>query len=201
MRLPVLFLSAFAVIVSSAACAKKNPQVVLETNRGNITLELFADKAPISTKNMLDYVKAKHYDGTIFHRVIPGFMIQGGGFTQDLHEKPVRPPIKNEAGNKLSNKRGTVAMARTMVVDSATSQFFINLVDNTRLDQTSSDPRGFGYAVFGRVIDGMDVVDKIAAVERLCPSVPPGPCNAPLPQGMRDVPKDPVIIKHAYVKK
>jgi cyclophilin family peptidyl-prolyl cis-trans isomerase len=186
---------------SAAPAPAANPVVVFETNKGTITVRLFADKAPVSTKNMLDYVDAGFYNGTVFHRVIPGFMIQGGGFTKDLAEKPTRAPIKNEAGNGLSNKRGTVAMARTMVVDSATAQFFINLVDNVRLDHRSNNPNEFGYAVIGEVLSGMEVVDAIAKVERLCPSTGPSSCDAPLPPGMRDVPKEPVTITKAYVKK
>ena len=132
---------------------------------GTITLELDDAKAPITVKNFIDYVKAGHYNGTIFHRVIDGFMIQGGGFTQAMDQKKTNAPIKNEASNGLSNKRGTIAMARTMVVDSATSQFFINLVDNDFLNFRAPTPQFFGYAVFGKVTDGMDVVDKIAKVK------------------------------------
>lgn len=197
----VRFVVVALALLVSVSCAAKNPEVVLETNKGAITIRLFADKAPISTKNFLDYVKAGFYTGTVFHRVIPGFMIQGGGMTQDLKEKPTQPDIKNEAANGLSNKRGTLAMARTAVVDSANSQFFINLVDNGRLDHKSTNPAEYGYAVFGEVVSGMDVVDAIAKVERLCPSMPPAPCNSPLPPGMRDVPKDPIIITKATVKK
>ena len=138
----------------------KNPKVVLKTSLGNIQLELFADNAPVTVKNFLQYVDAKFYDGTIFHRVMSSFMIQGGGFTPDLQKKPTRSPIKNEADNGLSNSRGTVAMARTRIVDSATAQFFINVTDNGRLDHAGPGPR-FGYTVFGRVTKGMDVVDKI----------------------------------------
>ena len=132
---------------------------------GSITLELDAAKAPVTVKNFCDYAKGGHYNGTIFHRVIDGFMIQGGGFTAAMDQKPTNAPIKNEATNGLSNARSTIAMARTQVVDSATSQFFINLTDNTFLDHRAPDPRGFGYAVFGKVTDGMDVVDKIAKVK------------------------------------
>ena len=132
---------------------------------GTITLELDAEKAPETVANFAKYAKDGHYDGTIFHRVIDGFMIQGGGFTKGMNQKETRAPIRNEAMNGLKNKRGTIAMARTMVVDSATSQFFINLVDNDFLDFTSPTPQGFGYAVFGMVTDGMDVVDRIAKVK------------------------------------
>ena len=140
-------------------------KATIETSMGSITLELDAAKAPVTVKNFCDYAKGGHYNGTIFHRVIDGFMIQGGGFTAAMDQKPTNAPIKNEATNGLSNARGTLAMARTQVVDSATSQFFINLTDNTFLDHRAPDPRGFGYAVFGKVTDGMDVVDKIAKVK------------------------------------
>jgi len=140
-------------------------KATIETSMGSITLELDAAKAPVTVKNFCEYAKAGHYDGTIFHRVIDGFMIQGGGFTPSMDQKPTRDPIKNEATNGLSNARGTIAMARTQIVDSATSQFFINLIDNSFLDHRSADPRGYGYAVFGKVSAGMDVVDKIAKVK------------------------------------
>ena len=141
----------------------KAPHVVIKTSLGEMTIELYPDKAPITVKNFLEYVDAKFYDGTIFHRVIPTFMIQGGGFTADMQQKPTRAPIKNEAGNGLKNTAGTVAMARTGVVDSATSQFFISTVDNAFLDHRDESQPGFGYAVFGKVVSGMDVVKKIAA--------------------------------------
>jgi len=133
--------------------------VILETSSGNITIKLNHEDAPISVENFLSYVDAEFYNDTIFHRVIPGFMIQGGGMNEDMSEKETQEPIKNEAENGLKNIRGTLAMARTQVVDSATSQFFINLSDNTFLDNGSRD---FGYAVFAEVIEGMDVVDQIA---------------------------------------
>jgi peptidyl-prolyl cis-trans isomerase A (cyclophilin A) len=161
----------------------KKPVVVIDTSMGQITLELEPAKAPITVQNFLTYVRADFYDGTIFHRVIPGFMIQGGGFTPDLQEKPTRAPIKNEAANGLTNKRGTIAMARTQQVDSATSQFFINVADNATLDHTSDSPQEFGYAVFGRVTQGMDVVDKIVTV----PTTTKGPYE--------NVPVTPVVIK------
>ena len=135
--------------------------ITIKTSHGDIVVELFEDKAPISCENFRQYVNDGHYNGTIFHRVIPNFMIQGGGMDESMHSKPTRDPIKNEADNGESNARGTLAMARTMVVDSATSQFFINLKDNDFLNHGDRD---FGYAVFGRVTDGMDVVDAIAAV-------------------------------------
>ena len=139
-------------------------KATIETSMGTITLELDDAKAPITVANFIDYAKSGHYNDTIFHRVIDGFMIQGGGFTKSMDQKPTKAPIKNEATNGLVNKRGTIAMARTMIVDSATCQFFINLVDNSFLDHKGTDPRMFGYAVFGKVTDGMEVVDKIAKV-------------------------------------
>ena len=140
-------------------------KVKMQTTKGTIVLELDDEKAPETVRNFVEYVQAGHYDGTIFHRVIDGFMIQGGGFTKDMNQKKTRAPIRNEASNGLHNKRGTIAMARTMVVDSATSQFFINLVDNDFLDFTAPTTQGYGYAVFGKVTDGMDVVDAIAKVK------------------------------------
>lgn len=138
-----------------------NPKVIMRTSKGNIELELFADKAPLTVENFLTYVDQKHYDNTVFHRVIDGFMIQGGGLTSDLKEKGTKNPIRNEADNRISNKRGTIAMARTSEVHSATSQFFINVADNDFLDYRNPTPSGFGYCVFGKVTSGMDVVDKI----------------------------------------
>lgn len=139
--------------------------VLLETSMGNIKVELYPEKAPVSVRNFLAYVKEGHYDGLIFHRVIRDFMIQGGGFTKDMKERrPAHPPIRNEAGNGLRNDRGTIAMARTGVVDSATAQFFVNVLNNDFLNHVDETTRGFGYAVFGKVIEGMDVVDKIRAV-------------------------------------
>ncbi len=138
---------------------------IIETSKGTITLALDDERAPETVANFVAYAKDGHYDGTIFHRVIDGFMIQGGGFTKDMNQKPTRAPIRNEAQNGLRNRRGTIAMARTMVVDSATSQFFINLVDNDFLDFREPTPQGFGYAVFGEVTDGLSVVDEIAKVK------------------------------------
>ena len=138
-----------------------NPVVIISTSKGDIKVELLKNEAPVTVENFLSYANDGFYDGTIFHRVIPNFMIQGGGFTPDFAQKPTKAPIKNEANNGLKNDRGTLAMARTQVVDSATSQFFINVVDN---DFLNNGARDFGYAVFGKVIDGMDVVDAIAAV-------------------------------------
>ncbi len=153
-----------AVTGTETAEEKENPVVIIKTSKGDITVELFEKEAPITVQNFLQYVEDEYFAGTIFHRVIPGFMIQGGGFDADMQEKSTRAPIKNEAANGLENKRGTLAMARTPVADSATSQFFINLVDNAFLNYKSPDPHGFGYCVFGRVMDGMDVVDSIAEV-------------------------------------
>jgi cyclophilin family peptidyl-prolyl cis-trans isomerase len=150
---------------AQAQGAAANPQVVLETNQGPITIELDQAKAPITVANFLKYVDSGHYNGTIFHRVIPGFMIQGGGFSEAMREKDTGGNIKNEAGNGLKNMRGTLAMARTPDPHSASAQFFINLSDNDFLNYKSATPQGFGYAVFGKVVDGMDVVDKIATVK------------------------------------
>ena len=158
------------------------PKVIFSTTLGNFMIELYPGKAPITVKNFLAYVDAGFFENTIFHRVIPGFMIQGGGFTEQMQKKPTNPPIKNEAKNGLKNKRGTLSMARTQVVDSATAQFFVNLKDNASLDHGT---RGYGYAVFARVIAGMEVIDKIAAV-------PTGNKGS-----YRNVPKTPVIIKSA----
>jgi cyclophilin family peptidyl-prolyl cis-trans isomerase len=141
------------------------PKVLLKTSMGDITIELDPQSAPVSTENFLRYVKEGFFDGTVFHRVIPGFMIQGGGMTADMTQKPAHEPIRNEANNGLKNQRGTIAMARTQVVDSATCQFFINLADNGFLDHQSETPSGFGYAVFGKVVEGMETVDAIAQVE------------------------------------
>ena len=140
-------------------------KATIETSMGTITLALNEEKSPATVANFAQYAKDGHYDGTIFHRVIDGFMIQGGGFTKEMNQKPTREPIRNEAMNGVKNKRGTIAMARTMVVDSATSQFFINLVDNDFLDFTAPTPQGFGYAVFGEVVDGLEVVDAIGKVK------------------------------------
>ncbi|MEX8500826.1 peptidylprolyl isomerase [Leptothrix ochracea] len=152
-----------AVLAISAVAPAWAEKVRLNTSMGDVVIELDTKNAPISTKNFIEYVKAGHYDGTIFHRVIENFMIQGGGFTPDMQQKPTQPPIALESKNGMKNTRGTVAMARTNVPDSATSQFFINVTDNAFLDQANSRD-GTGYAVFGKVIDGMAVVDKIRAV-------------------------------------
>ncbi|HGX93961.1 MAG TPA: peptidyl-prolyl cis-trans isomerase [Candidatus Tenderia sp.] len=159
--------------------------VIFSTNMGDITIELFPEEAPVTVENFLKYVDDGFFDGTIFHRVIPGFMIQGGGFTADMAQKPTREAIKNEADNGLKNERGTLSMARTNVVDSATSQFFLNVADNAFLDHGSRD---FGYAVFAKVVDGMDVADQIAAVKTGNKG------------GHQDVPVEPVIINSARRK-
>jgi cyclophilin family peptidyl-prolyl cis-trans isomerase len=164
------------------AAQEPNPQLVMETSLGKVRLELFADKAPLSVKNYLKYVDDKFYDGLVFHRVIENFMIQGGGLEKDLKEKSGRAPIANEAGNGLSNTRGTLAMARTVVPDSATSQFFINLKDNGFLDRAKAADK-VGYAVFGRVIDGMEVIDKISRVKTGARG------------GHQDVPLEPIVIR------
>jgi peptidylprolyl isomerase/peptidyl-prolyl cis-trans isomerase B (cyclophilin B) len=171
------------VSTAPAAGQPANPRVLIETGKGNITLELFARNAPVSVENFLGYVKAGSYDGLVFHRVIPGFMIQGGGMLPDMSEKPKGTPIKNEANNGLKNLRGTLAMARTGEPHSATSQFFINVADNYALNHRGESFEGWGYAVFGKVTGGMDVVDAIAAVPR---------GNRGMHQ---DVPREPVVMK------
>jgi len=166
-----------------------NPKVLLKTTKGDITMELYPAKAPLTVKNILAYVEAKFYDGLIFHRVIPNFMIQCGGMTAEMSQKAGNPPIRNEAGNGLKNTRGTLAMARTNIVDSATSQFFINLKDNAFLDHKDNTPDGFGYCVFGKVVAGMDVVDAIAKVPTASK------------RGHGDVPVEPITIISATVVK
>jgi len=167
---------------------KELPVVVIHTSQGNIKVELYEDQAPVTVKNFLDYAQKGYYDGTIFHRVIPGFMVQGGGFDAELAPRPTEAPIKNEADNGLSNGRGTLAMARTNEPDSATAQFFINVVDNPALDHRGKQSgRTWGYAVFGRVIEGMDVVDKIRFVQ----TEARGP--------HQDVPVEPVFIERVEV--
>ncbi|MGX5219189.1 MULTISPECIES: peptidylprolyl isomerase [Pseudomonas] len=161
--------------------------IKLHTNHGVITLTLFADKAPETVANFKEYVKSGHYDGTVFHRVISNFMVQGGGFEPGMKQKPTNATIKNEANNGVSNKVGTVAMARTMEPHSASAQFFINVADNTFLDHTAPTVQGWGYAVFGEVTDGMDVVEKIKGVPTTMKS------------GHQDVPVDDVIIERAEI--
>ena len=158
----VVFLLAFPL---NNSAADKNPKVIMKTTMGDITLELYMDKAPVTVKNFVGYIDDKFYDGTIFHRVIKDFMIQGGGHTADMSKKPTKGPIKNEAANGLSNKRGTIAMARMPDPHSATAQFFINHIDNTNLDHMGKSDQGYGYCVFGNVVAGMDVVDAIANVK------------------------------------
>ncbi|HEU4346117.1 MAG TPA: peptidylprolyl isomerase [Candidatus Binatia bacterium] len=164
------------------AQASKNPMVEMATSLGRVRIELFADKAPVTSKNFLAYVNEGFYNGLIFHRVIAGFMIQGGGFDPQMKQKGTNAPIKNEATNGLKNKTGTLAMARTNVVDSATAQFFINVKDNDFLDHRSESPDGFGYAVFGHVVEGMDVVRAIEKVKTGTRGV------------YQDVPAEPVVI-------
>ncbi len=178
----LLFVTALG---ATAFAAEKNPTAIIETSMGTIKVELFADKAPISVKNFLEYAKSGYYKDTVFHRVIPGFMAQGGGLTAALQPKPGdRAAIKNEAGNGLKNDRGTLAMARTGMVDSATAQFFINVVNNDFLNHRDDSQSGYGYAVFGKVIDGMDLVDKmVAAPQKRLNSV------------FQNVPETPIVIK------
>lgn len=184
-KIVFMFSAVLMMMFTLSNAAAAGQEIVMETSMGKIRIELFDDKAPISAANFRKYVQEKFYDGLVFHRVIPGFMIQGGGFLPGMKQKtPTLPPIKNEADNGLKNQRGTLSMARTQVVDSASSQFFINVVDNSSLDHRGKDPRGYGYAVFGRVTEGMEVVDKIVAAPTT--SV----------QQHRDVPvKDVVMIK------
>jgi peptidyl-prolyl cis-trans isomerase A (cyclophilin A) len=184
----MLSAAALIFLVAGIACAegKKNPVVAMETSLGNIKIELFEKEAPISVKNFLDYTKSGFYNGTIFHRVINGFMIQGGGFTTEFKQKSTNAPIKNEATNGLKNDHYTVAMARTGAPDSATAQFFINVRNNDNLNRPNPD--GFGYAVFGKVIEGMDVVDKIKSVKTIT-------------RGFPDVPEQQVVIKSVKVAK
>ncbi len=174
--------------LAGAQNKKGNPVVVLETSKGIIEIELNEAKAPISSKNFLDYVDSHYFDGLIFHRVIDNFMIQGGGFTADMAQKSGKAPIENEAGNGLANDKYTIAMARTSVVNSATSQFFINTKDNAFLNHKDNTPQGFGYAVFGKVVKGQEVVDAIGKVK------------TGMKNGMNDVPTETVSIVKAYRK-
>jgi len=180
-------IAGFALFAFALSAMAAEPRVALDTNLGRIVIELDDAKAPVSTGNFLKYVGEGFYSGTVFHRVISDFMVQGGGFNAGMKEKPTRAPIANEAKNGLHNARGTIAMARTSNPDSATAQFFINVVDNPRLDYPQPD--GYGYAVFGKVVDGMDVVDKIRAL-------PVG--NR---AGFQNVPLDPVVIEKATILK
>ncbi len=183
----LLALAMLAPGTAGQALAGGTPMVTLQTSKGNIVLELDAEKAPVTAANFIQYVKEGFYDGTIFHRVIPGFMIQGGGFTEDMKQKATRAPIKNEADNGLKNKNYTIAMARTPDPDSATAQFFINVKDNGFLDFTSPTMRGWGYAVFGKVVEGQDVVNAIEKVQT----------TTKYPH--QDVPVEPVVIIKATV--
>jgi cyclophilin family peptidyl-prolyl cis-trans isomerase len=184
MRIPIFLLAA---VLGCSTVLAQNPQVELKTSQGNIVVELYADKAPKTVANFLQYAKDGYYGATIFHRVIDGFMIQGGGFDRDMREKKSRAPIENEAGNGLKNDVGTLAMARTPNPHSASAQFFINLVDNDRLNYREPTPQGYGYAVFGKVTRGMEVVNKIAKVA----TGNAGP--------HQNVPREPVIIESATV--
>ena len=197
LRHPLMIAAAALAVAFSLPATAANPQVEFDTTAGTIRIELYPDAAPKTVANFVDYVKAKFYDGTQFHRVIGGFMIQGGGFTPDFKEKPTRPPVVNEAEQSskagLLNVPGTIAMARTSDPHSATAQFFINVNDNRSLNFRSPDPANIGYTVFGKVIAGMDVVNKIATS--------PKGASAPVPRGINpgDVPATPVIITRAVV--
>jgi len=183
-RLIVTAAILLTLIAAAPSAFAENPKVQIRTSKGAITVELYRDKAPKTVDNFLTYVDEGFYEGTIFHRVIEGFMIQGGGFGQNMRKKSTHAAIENEADNGLKNERGTLAMARTSDPNSATAQFFINHKDNDFLNHTSKDPRGWGYAVFGRVTDGMGVVDEIAAA-------PTGP-GGPFP---KDVPLETIVIE------
>jgi cyclophilin family peptidyl-prolyl cis-trans isomerase len=182
-----LFLLALAALVSASQALAADPRVELKTNRGAIVLELYPDKAPKTVANFLQYVKDGHYNGTVFHRVIDGFMIQGGGFDKDMRQKPTRPPVPNEAGNGLRNDVGTIAMARTPDPHSASAQFFINLKGNDFLNYKEPTPQGYGYTVFGKVVSGMDIVQGIAKV----PTGNAGP--------HQNVPREPIVIESASI--
>jgi len=187
----IVVLSALITLVNAGVtmAAAGNPKVEMETSKGKMVIELFPDKAPETVKNFLNYVETKYYDGTIFHRVIPKFMIQGGGFTSDMKQKSAGAPIKNEADNGLKNDRGTIAMARTGDPHSATAQFFINSVNNDFLNHKSKTQQGWGYVVFGKVISGMDVIDAISAVKTVTRG------------SFRDVPAETIEIISARVLK
>jgi cyclophilin family peptidyl-prolyl cis-trans isomerase len=178
-------LAAFGLLLSAAWLpAQAETRLAMQTSHGPIVIELFDKQAPVTARNFVEYAESGFFDGIIFHRVIPGFVIQGGGFTADFERKQTRDPIPNEADNGLKNRRGTLSMARTAAPDSATSQFFINLVDNPSLDRRDDTPRGAGYAVFGRVVEGMETVDRIAEL----PTGPAGPFR-------RDAPRETVRIE------
>lgn len=182
------FLAVLFLLITGPALADDRPRIMLQTNIGQIVLELDAARAPASVKNFIGYVNSGFYNDTLFHRVIEGFMVQGGGFTGEFMKKQTKPPIRNEANNGLKNQAYTISMARTNAPHSATSQFFINTVDNTNLDHTEPTPRGWGYAVFGRVIEGFEVVDNIGTVVT--------GAQGPFP---RDVPREPIFIESASV--
>jgi peptidyl-prolyl cis-trans isomerase A (cyclophilin A)/peptidyl-prolyl cis-trans isomerase B (cyclophilin B) len=175
-----------AALLASFAAAAANPQVEIKTSLGTVVIELYRDKAPLTVENFLQYVKDRHYEGTLFHRVIPGFMIQGGGYGPDFGEKPTRKPVRNEAGNGLRNEVGTIAMARTSDPHTATAQFFINVADNEFLNFRFPTQEGYGYTVFGKVVKGMDVVNRIVKVQ-----------TRPGPGGHQNVPVKPVVIESA----
>jgi peptidyl-prolyl cis-trans isomerase A (cyclophilin A)/peptidyl-prolyl cis-trans isomerase B (cyclophilin B) len=180
------FLAFAAALIASFAAGAANPQVEIKTTLGAVVIELYRDKAPLTVDNFLQYVKDRHYDGTLFHRVIPGFMIQGGGYGPDFGEKPARKPVRNEAGNGLRNEIGTIAMARTADPHSATAQFFINVADNEFLNFRFPTQEGYGYCVFGKVVKGMDVVNRIVKVR-----------TGPGPAGHSNVPVKSVVIESA----
>jgi peptidyl-prolyl cis-trans isomerase B (cyclophilin B) len=184
---PIVSFALFSLMCLQLNSAYANPKVLMETSKGDITIELYENEAPRTVKNFLSYASEGFYNNLIFHRVIKDFMIQGGGMDSEMRQKDPKPPIKNEARRGLGNNRGTIAMARTNVVDSATAQFFINVKDNDFLNHTDKTARGFGYAVFGEVIKGMDVVDSIARVKT-------GIFN-----GFGDVPKEPILIKNVSI--
>ena len=188
LRTVIATLTLVVSIGAGAADRAANPQVEMKTSLGTIVLELYPDKAPLTVENFLQYVKDGHYQGTLFHRVIPGFMIQGGGFGPDFKQKATRSPVKNEAANGLKNAMGTISMARTSDPHSATAQFFINVADNVALDFRFPTQEGYGYTVFGKVVKGMDVVYRIVKVQ-----------TGPGPAGHQNVPVKPVIIEQARV--
>ena len=192
-------LAAAAIVLAAAPAFAANPQVELDTTLGKIRIELYPEAAPKTVANFLDYVKAKYYDGMQFHRVIDGFMVQAGGFTSEFKTRPTRPPVVNEAESSskagIVNASGTIAMARTSDPNSATAQFFINVADNKALNFRSPDPGGIGYTAFGKVVEGMDVVNKVAKVAKGGGKpVPPGTALDP-----KDVPTEPVLITSARV--
>ena len=184
---PIVSFALFSLMCLQLNSAYANPKVLMETSKGDITIELYENEAPRTVKNFLSYASEGFYNNLIFHRVIKDFMIQGGGMDSEMRQKDPKPPIKNEARRGLGNNRGTIAMARTNVIDSATAQFFINVVDNDNLNHTDNTAGGFGYAVFGEVIKGMNVVDSIVRVE------------TGIFQGLPNVPKEPILIKNVSI--